>query len=285
MQLTQKHPRRFSSFTYVYPVVSRRSSGISVGINLTDICNFSCVYCQVLGSLDETGTNGSAKVDLALLENELRTVVELVQSGELFEDDWFKQTPLDKRRLNDIAFSGDGEPTLSPVFGEAVKTVAKVRNELCNPQTKLVLITNATAFHVKQVAQAVESLMENGGEIWAKLDAGNEEQYKKVSRSRVPFSKIIENITETAKRFPIVLQTLFCSMNGNEPTEAELQSYFERLRTICEQGGQIKKVQIYTVARNTPDPTVLPLSVEKMQAIAERIRRETNLEVESYYSR
>ena len=282
--LTKKHPRRFRTFTYVYPVVSRRSGGVSIGINLTNRCNFSCVYCQVLGSLDETGGNGSAKVDLEVLENELRSVVELVQSGELFEDEWFQQTPPEKRRLNDIAFSGDGEPTLSPVFGEAVKIAVNVRAELCIPETKLVLITNATAFHVKQIAQAVESLMKNGGEIWAKLDAGSEGVYEKMSRSRVPFSQIVENIIETSRRFPIVLQTLFCSMNGIEPTEDELRDYIELLRKILECGGQIEKVQIYTVARNTPDPTVLPLSMEKMKAIAEQIRNTTRLDVESYYS-
>ncbi len=43
------HRRTFRENLYVYAVVSRRSKGISIGINLNPdkICNFDCIYCQV----------------------------------------------------------------------------------------------------------------------------------------------------------------------------------------------------------------------------------------------
>ena len=43
------HPRTFQENRFVYPVLSRRSHGLSVGINLNPdkICNFDCIYCQV----------------------------------------------------------------------------------------------------------------------------------------------------------------------------------------------------------------------------------------------
>ena len=43
------HPRTFAENRYVYPVVSRRAGGISIGVNLNldKVCNFDCVYCQV----------------------------------------------------------------------------------------------------------------------------------------------------------------------------------------------------------------------------------------------
>ncbi len=43
------HDRDVAGLTYVYPVVSRRAGGVSVGINLSpdNACNWQCVYCQV----------------------------------------------------------------------------------------------------------------------------------------------------------------------------------------------------------------------------------------------
>ena len=45
----QRHERRWADNLYVYAVVSRRSHGVSVGINLNPgkECNFDCIYCQV----------------------------------------------------------------------------------------------------------------------------------------------------------------------------------------------------------------------------------------------
>jgi wyosine [tRNA(Phe)-imidazoG37] synthetase (radical SAM superfamily) len=67
---TQTHERDAAQLTYVYPVVSRRAGGVSVGINLNpnNACNWRCAYCQVEGL---TLGSGPA-LDLDLLEKELR---------------------------------------------------------------------------------------------------------------------------------------------------------------------------------------------------------------------
>jgi wyosine [tRNA(Phe)-imidazoG37] synthetase (radical SAM superfamily) len=43
------HNRDISGMKYIYPVVSRRAGGVSIGINLNvnNACNWRCVYCQV----------------------------------------------------------------------------------------------------------------------------------------------------------------------------------------------------------------------------------------------
>jgi sulfatase maturation enzyme AslB (radical SAM superfamily) len=43
------HPRDWRDNLYVYPVISRRSRGLSIGVNLNPdtACNFDCIYCQV----------------------------------------------------------------------------------------------------------------------------------------------------------------------------------------------------------------------------------------------
>ncbi len=116
------HPRDYKSNLYVYPVLSRRAGGISIGVNLNrnKFCNFHCIYCQV--DLSEPGEDDL--VDLERLEQELDRTVELVTSGRIFEDKQFGGTPAPLRRLNDIAFSGDGEPTAFRNFAQAVEVCA-----------------------------------------------------------------------------------------------------------------------------------------------------------------
>ncbi len=47
--LHAEHQRTFEANKFVYPVLSRRSRGISIGVNLNPdkVCNFDCIYCQV----------------------------------------------------------------------------------------------------------------------------------------------------------------------------------------------------------------------------------------------
>jgi len=274
---------------------------VSIGINLHKRCNFACVYCQVLGDTDSSGSAGfqpardkagwkpadpgTCQVNLEILELELRAVVSMFNSGELFEDEWFRQTPPEKRRLNDIAFSGDGEPTLSPQFYDAVEIAAMVRRELCPEETRIVLITNASTFHVKQIAQTIDLLMDNHGEVWAKLDAGTEEYYRKISRSNVPLETILRNITDLSKRHPIWIQSLFLANQNIGPSVEEIDRYIDRIREILAQGGHLRGIQVYTVARMTPDPNITALDDNEVDRIAERIRSQTNVPVLAFYSR
>ena len=98
--------------------MSRRSKGVSVGVNLNPdkLCNFDCVYCQV----DRTTPGPAGEVELPRLRDELADMLDLVAGGQLFEMERFRDTPESLRRLNDIAFSGDGEPTTCPEFLEVV---------------------------------------------------------------------------------------------------------------------------------------------------------------------
>ena len=43
------HSRESVGMKYIYPVVSRRAGGVSIGINLNtnNACNWACIYCQV----------------------------------------------------------------------------------------------------------------------------------------------------------------------------------------------------------------------------------------------
>ena len=198
--LFQTHPRSFDDNRFVYPVVSRRSGGVSIGVNLNPekYCNFDCVYCQV----DRTVRGGSVlrKVDLPQLAGELDEMVDLAVSGRLFAGTRFATTPAEYRRLNDIAFSGDGEPTASPIFDEVVELCADVRRRRGLDDVKLVLITNATLLQRERVRRALEVLDANNGEIWGKLDAGTEDYYQAVDRTKVKLAEVLENLVIAARR-------------------------------------------------------------------------------------
>src|SRR5579862_9733163 len=85
------HPRVWQGNRYVYPVVSRRSKGISIGVNLNPdkVCNFDCIYCSV----DRTVAPVTRSVDLALLRQELAAMLIAAASGAIYQHDPFSTIP------------------------------------------------------------------------------------------------------------------------------------------------------------------------------------------------
>ncbi|MDD3471045.1 MAG: radical SAM protein [Thermoguttaceae bacterium] len=318
----QNHGRLFEDFSLVYPVVSRRAGGLSVGINLSpdQFCPFRCVYCQVqrqerASVADELPTSSpqtpcldSSKipplnaapsetasvsqsaysspfnkryVDLDRLEQELMTLSQWIVEHRFWQMPPFDQVTQVHQRWNDFALSGDGEPTASPCFSEAVKRIVKVRQHFGLTDVKIILITSSTCLHLPQVQEGLELLREHGGEIWAKLDAGTPEYYHEMNRSRVPFERILENIQTVSQRFPVVIQTLLVNHGGDgqgKPMSgAEVEAYRECLKGLLVAGGHIRYVQLHTIARSPAESDVSAVSHEFMEHVADRVRRHTGL--------
>ena len=270
------HPRTFQENRFVYPVLSRRSHGLSVGINLNPdkICNFDCIYCQV----DRTSQAETRFVELDAVLEELEALLERVFDGSLWDDPTFANVPEELRRLNDIAFSGDGEPTTYRNFDEIVRRVGEVKDRAGAKAARLILITNASMFHREVVESGLETLNEHNGEIWAKLEAGTEEYYQLIERTVVPLARVLENITAAARRWPVVIQSLFMRVSGEVVPESEIEAFCDRLCEIVSEGGRLKLVQVYTVARPPAESFVTALSDAELEAIAERVRLRCGLE-------
>lgn len=275
------HERQFEANRFVYPVLSRRSKGISLGVNLNPdkVCNFDCIYCQV----DRTTTSETRFVGTEQLLRELEELLQLAASGELYNHSKFKETPLHLRRLNDMAFSGDGEPTTYTNFDEIIAACAEVKRRLGLDDVKMVLITNASMFHRPHVQRGLEVLDANRGEVWAKLDAGTADYFKLIDRTKIPFRQVLENITAAARVRPIVIQSLFMRVHGEGPTRAEQLAFCARLNEVVAAGGTIKLVQVYTIARRTTESYVAPLADAEVDALRDLVREQTGLVVESYY--
>jgi wyosine [tRNA(Phe)-imidazoG37] synthetase (radical SAM superfamily) len=279
--LFQSHPRSYASNRYVYPVLSRRASGLSIGVNINPdkSCNFNCIYCQVDRSVP--GTAGP--IDLDVLRAELEQMVELAASGRIFEGPQFASAPAELRRLRDIAISGDGEPTLRPEFPQVVEVCAEVRRRSGLDDLKLVLLTNGSLLHKPAVAAGLGTLDANNGEIWFKLDTGSQDFYRRVARSAVPRARILTNLIEAARARPIVIQTLLMRIDGLGPSDEEIDAYCLVLRTVVSQRGQIKLVQVHTIARPPAESSVTPLPDAEIDRLVELIRRENGFPVGGYF--
>jgi wyosine [tRNA(Phe)-imidazoG37] synthetase (radical SAM superfamily) len=275
------HARLFAQNRFVYPVLSRRSQGISLGVNLNPdkVCNFDCIYCQV----DRRSAAETKFVALPQLLQELSETLDYITSGQIYTGDKFAATPPELRRLNDIAFSGDGEPTTFRNFHDIIDQCAAIKREKHLHAVKMVLITNASMFHRPRVQQALQLLDSNQGEIWAKLDAGTAEYYQLIDRTTIPFTRILENITQAAQVRPLVIQSLFMRVQGASPSFAEKMAYCDRLNAIVAAGGKIKLVQLYTIARRPAEDFVAPLSNMEVDAFVKLIEEQTKLPIVGYY--
>lgn len=246
------HSRDRAGLKYIYPVVSRRASGVSLGINLNvnNACNWRCVYCQVPGLT----RGGPPPVDLGLLESELRQLLVDIVRGDFLE----RNAPEESRRLVDLAFSGNGEPTSSADFLAAVECVARVMSEFALPESVLLrLITNGSFMHRPAVQRAVGRIGSQRGEVWFKLDAATESGITAINGVRLSVDKVRESILACAERAPTWIQTCCFAFDGKELSQADQSAYLELISMV---GKKTKGVLLYGLARPSMQPEAGRLS-------------------------
>lgn len=259
------HRRELDENRYVYAVVSRRARGLSIGVNLNPdkVCNFDCPYCQV----DRTTPGGPSEVEVEALVRELERLLTLVGSGALWTVPPFDTVAPDWRRVADIAFAGDGEPTTPREFPAAARAVRAARDRHAL-EVPIRLLTNATLLDRESVHAALAAF----DELWCKLDAGTEDYFRRVDGTRFPFARILDNLLRTARARPIVIQSLFLAWDGVGPDDAEIDAWSERLRHIALGGGRIDLVQVYTVSRRPAAAAITALPLARLEIIAGRVR-------------
>ncbi|PWU12988.1 MAG: radical SAM protein [Verrucomicrobia bacterium] len=272
-------PREFLGNRFVYAVISQRAYGLSIGINLNPdkACNFKCAYCEV--NRDVPGRE--SKVDLGALRAELEDLLDLTFQGRLREIPYFHSVPDELLVLKEVALSGDGEPTLSQQFSEIVREVVHVRSGGRFPFFKLVLITNTTGLDLPQVQKGLKFLTSED-EIWAKLDAGSQEYLERVNGAGMSLDKMMANILLVSKQRPIVIQSLFPLLNGQEPPVEEIERYVDRLKDLKKCGAQISLVQVYSAHRPAHLPKCGHLRLRTLSRIARRVRMGARLRAEVF---
>ncbi len=254
----EDHNRDVSGLTYVYPVVSRRAGGVSIGINLNinNACNWRCVYCQV----PNLSRGTPPPIDLALLEQELRGFLNQLLHGN-FMSEYVDEKD---RHLMDIAFSGNGEPTSAKEFPQVLSVVEKVLNEfdLLNPANsnpilpnpiKIRLITNGSLMDKTHVLESMKHL--------AKINDGN-----------ISISSVIKRLKARTANCTNFVQTCMVAIDGQAPSAADIEAYIALLAQVK---TEIKGVHLYGLARPSMQieaPRLSRLSPEWLEAVAVKIR-------------
>lgn len=276
---TAAYPREFLHNRFVYVVVSPRARGLSVGVNMNPDkqCQFNCMYCEV----DRVVTAGGPPLDVGLMATELKRTLEYVRNGRLRELHAYRKIPDELLELRHVTLSGDGEPTLAPQFGEALQAAMHVRALVGAPFFKLVLITNCVGLDLVPVERGIHHLTRDD-EIWAKLDGGTQAYLNRVNGVNVPLAKILSNILHIGRQRPLVIQSLFPAINGQEPSLEEIGEYARRLRELKEAGAQISLVQIYSATRPTLHSECGHLPLKVLSNIAHTVRQTTGLKAEVF---
>lgn len=263
------HSRDSVALTYVYPVVSRRAGGVSIGINLNpnNACNWRCVYCQV----PDLQRGNGPEIDLALLERELRSLL----SDVLLGDFMLQRVPEDARRLNDIALSGNGEPSTCRQFAEVIAVIGRVMADfaLCG-KIRLVMISNGSQIHRPEVLAGLERMAQLGGEVWYKLDRAPVAGFSAVNQVALSEKRLLTNLALACERCPCWIQTCMFALDGQPPTEGEVQAYLAVLAQAAELPRPPAGVLLYGLARASTQPEAVRLSAlpeHWMQQLAARI--------------
>lgn len=263
------------TFRFVQTVVSPRARGLSVRLNLNPDgrCNFDCLYCDV----QRSHLRGEPPMpDLGLMIEELEEALDLIRAGLGARLVGCAGAPAEYLRLGHVALSGNGEPTLCPIFEDVVETLVHLRAQGRHGFFKVAIITNGTGLLQSQVKRGLRMLT-NQDEIWTKLDAGSEAWYRHVNRTEVPFDQVLENILSTARSRPVILQSLFPRIQGRAIPMAEQDAFAARVEDLRRGGARIQLVQVYSASRPAAGGRCGHATLAELSAIARRVREITGI--------
>jgi wyosine [tRNA(Phe)-imidazoG37] synthetase (radical SAM superfamily) len=236
-----------SGITYG-PVRSRRL-GRSLGVNILPagrkVCNFDCRYCQY-GWTDPALLAATAPSDFPGVQEVLDAVGSTLRA--------LPEPP------HYVTFSGNGEPTLHPRFGDIVDGVNEVRDRLA-PRARTAILSNSSLVMEPRIREALARLDDR----IMKLDAGTEGCFARFNRpvGGITLRAIVEGLRLLADT---TLQTLLAGGSAGNLEEAEVEAWLLRVAEI-----RPRRVQLYTLDRDAPDRYLLPATRERLDAVRARV--------------
>ena len=231
------------------PIFSRRL-GTSLGINLLPekgkICNFDCIYCECGWNKD--GRDDTALPTAAKVRHDLGRMLERLRN--------------EGTKVDSITFSGDGEPTLNPEFGQIIEDTLALRDQWA-PTAKVSVLSNATRVHVPEVFAALTKV----DNPIMKIDAPTNELAARINKPAPGYD--VARVVEALKQFRgnFVLQT--CMLRSKEydfdsSREEVVAGWMDIVRQL-----RPREVMVYTIDRPTPAQGLEKLTVEEMTALAQ----------------
>lgn len=235
--------------TIIYGPIQSRRIGASLGVNIlpanVKVCCFDCLYCQY-GWTDfstmETTEFPEPSAVVEALKNALTSLPELPRY---------------------ITFSGNGEPTIHPAFGEIVEEVIRIRDELA-PDAGTAILSNSSAVHCPEIREALSKLDMR----IMKLDTGDSYIFNLYNKpaAGISIGKITEGLVALDD---VTIQSLFTKGPGGNFTEPNMTDWVARLRAI-----EPRLVQIYTLDRGFPSRAIEKLDHGELERIRARLEGE-----------
>lgn len=237
------------------PVHSRRL-GVSLGVNLSPVdgkvCSFDCLYCEAGYNSQGAGKSGlpTREEVCDLLEERLRA---MSRAGE---------------RLDVITFSGNGEPTVHPMFAQIVDDTIALRDRYF-PQVKISVLSNSTRLDDNRVVDALKKVDNN----ILKLDSAITPTMRLIDRPNQP-ALTGELLIEQIARFgsQCIVQTMMLrgwhdGQRIDNTTEEEINALLQAYCRI-----RPREVMLYSIDRATPEERLEKVTKEELEEIADRFR-------------
>lgn len=235
------------------PVQSRRL-GRSLGINILPLakklCNFNCVYCQY----------GPTTLPLDYREVPSVFAIQAVCARRFAELREAGMAP------DCMTLSGNGEPTLHPEFPRVVRNLTALRDRVF-PGVPLGILSDSSTVHREEIRRALERLDER----YMKLDAGEPATAARVNQPlfKLDWERMIRNLARLRR---VTLQSMFVTGAVDNTSSESVSRWIETVGRISP-----LSVQVYTVSRAPAHPKVLPVAIEKLEAIADSLIRRTGI--------
>ena len=237
---TINHDRKIFKGKYIYPVVSRRAGGLSLGINLNtnSACNWQCIYCEVPNLV----RGKPDLINLQELEIELDYWLD-----QIVNKSFLNQYTENKTEFKDIAFSGNGEPTACKQFKEVIAILIKKMNKYkLNRIITIRLITNGSYMSNSIIQEALSLISNFSHEVWFKIDQVNKEDVKIINQVNLSKANVKNNLEATLKNSPTIIQTCLFKLNKKLPSKESLKAYIDFLKVYED---KIKAIHLYSLAR------------------------------------
>tara|TARA_B100000780_G_scaffold221389_1_gene160468 strand:- start:425 stop:1264 length:840 start_codon:yes stop_codon:yes gene_type:complete len=261
------HDRRIFKGKYIYPVVSRRANGLSIGINLNtnNACNWQCIYCEV----PNLKRGKPELINLKLLKEEL-----IYWLNQVVYLDFLDKHTESGTVLRDIAFSGNGEPTASKEFGAAIKIVAEqIHSFQLQNKISIRLITNGSYLDHPETIKAWAQLENFNREIWFKIDAIDPLEAKRINQINISSKRVISNLESSIQISPTIIQTCLLKINKELPSIRSINEYINFLYPF---ENNLKAIHLYSLARPTEQnnsDSIERLSHDELESIANKIKK------------
>ena len=260
MLTTSDHSRDCAGLTFVYPVISRRSGGLSIGINLNPMNagNGRCIYCQVPDLI----RGSSPEINLQQLQKELDEFLNDVIHGDFYDR---YEVAEDLRTIKDIAISGNGESTSAAEFDQVIELIAQsISRFSLQDKIKLVLISNGSLAQKKVVQSGLETMNSINGEVWFKLDSATDAGLKNINNAGISIDRVKENLKIVSALCPTWLQTCVFKLDGELPSMNERESYLQFLSVLKKEDIKINGVLLYGLARQS-----MQLEAPRLSSVSE----------------